>query len=128
METVSGGFTLGSIGNDGTNLFTNTVLKDGSKGSVIDVDTGANTNVYVYDFSYGINSSSRLTLNGAVSTGASDNYAEDKDGSSNYFNWNKASAGSSVYDEVRNAVTFALVRMVDGEARDVLLIMPDNIK
>lgn len=122
MDVSSGSFTLGSIGENGTDLFTNVSKVDGSYGSVIEVDTDASTNVYVYDFSYGINSSSRLQCNGAMSTGTNDNYAEGT--ADDYFNWKMDDADNTI----RNCVSFALVRMVDGEAKDVLLIMPTNVK
>lgn len=138
IEASSTGFTLGSIGtatdvpvtayNDSvtmpatySGLFTDTSAASGVKGFTMDVDADATTNVYTYDFSYGLTSSKRMTAGGVVSTGATDYYTAN---TGKFYPWSNGDYNK----EIRNNVTFALVRMVDGEARDVLLIMPTNVK
>ncbi len=116
MEVGSDWFTLGSIGYD-NNLFTNTALRDGSLGSVIDIDVTKETNVYAYDFSKSIASNKRLAVSEAPSYGAADAVFSDT-----VYDW------TSINEYESNITPFALVRMVDGVAKDILLIMPDDTK
>ena len=116
MEVGSDWFTLGSIGYD-NNLFTNTALRDGSLGSVIDIDVTKETNVYAYDFSKSIASNKRLAVGEAPSYGAADAVFSDT-----VYDW------TSINEYESNITPFALVRMVDGVAKDILLIMPDDTK
>lgn len=149
IESSSTGFTLGSIGTASgvtltpynssvkmdspySDIFTDTTAATGTLGSTIDIDTdGTKTNVYVYDFSSNMSSKSRLTKDGVVSTGCTDYYTANV---GKFYPWNYADSTATPVNTklakqtIQNNVSFALVRMVDGEARDVLLITPTNVK
>ncbi len=149
IESSSTGFTLGSIGTASgvalapynssvkmdspyNGIFTDTTAATGTLGSTIDIDTdGTKTNVYVYDFSSNMSSKSRLTKDGVVSTGCTDYYTANV---GKFYPWNYTDSTATTANPklakqtIQNNVSFALVRMVDGEARDVLLITPTNVK
>lgn len=149
IESSSTGFTLGSIGTASgvalapynssvkmdspySDIFTDTTAATGTLGSTIDIDTdGTKTNVYVYDFSSNMSSKSRLTKDGVVSTGCTDYYTANV---GKFYPWNYTDSTATpanpklAKQTIQNNVSFALVRMVDGEARDVLLITPTNVK
>lgn len=149
IESSSTGFTLGSIGTASgvalapynssvkmdspyNGIFTDTTAATGTLGSTIDIDTdGTKTNVYVYDFSSNMSSKSRLTKDGVVSTGCTDYYTANV---GKFYPWNYTDSTATPVNTklakqtIQNNVSFALVRMVDGEARDVLLITPTNVK
>ena len=149
IESSSTGFTLGSIGTASgvalapynssvkmdspyNGIFTDTTAATGTLGSTIDIDTdGTKTNVYVYDFSSNMSSKSRLTKDGVVSTGCTDYYTANV---GKFYPWNYTDSTATpanpklAKQTIQNNVSFALVRMVDGEARDVLLITPTNVK
>lgn len=140
IEASSNGFTLASLGtasnealndynitfgNPYSGVFSDTSAAAGTLGSTIDVDIdGTNTNVYVYDFGVGASSSKRLTAGGVVSTSCSDYYTAN---TGTYYPWNFGSNGTDSTTTSKDGVAFALVRMVDGEAADVLLIQPGSV-
>ena len=137
-------FTLGSIGSatkesvlpylnkntkiDYSGLFTDLQKEDG-EGGVIDVDLSDSTNVYVYDFSK--SSSNRLGLGGTADLMALSTNDASLCNDGDYVPWDgftytaEGATESTVIsaDDVRSGTVFALVRMVDNEAKDVLVIV-----
>ena len=112
-------------------IFTDISAAAGTLGSTINIDTDTKTNVYVYDFSKSISSKLRLTSGGNVTTGCTDYYTANV---GKFYPWNYTDStavpvnAKLAKQTIQNNVSFALVRMVDGEARDVLLIVPTNIE